>query len=199
MKSAMRVSAIDSCLSNILMSILCIGSISLASAAEPVGGKLKQAPGRTAAGGPRIPEPQGGHFDATQVGPIQPIPRKELTGRKVSQGKPDLIVDGLGFTSAGKVRYYILNLSNTAVNQPFVVDIHFNGQRRETVKHNGLPPAQSAARGIEHGKSRRLCASATPGGRRQPTDCGGGERGEQLAGAVTGSTLRRSCRAYREG
>ena len=140
MKSAMRVSAIDSCLSNILMSILCIGSISLASAAEPVGGKLKQAPGRTAAGGPRIPEPQGGHFDATQVGPIQPIPRKELTGRKVSQGKPDLIVDGLGFTSAGKVRYYILNLSNTAVNQPFVVDIHFNGQRRDTVKHNSLPP-----------------------------------------------------------
>lgn len=120
----------------VLMSILCIGSIASASAAGPVGGTLQQTPGRT---GPRIPEPQG-HFDATQVGPIQPIPRRELAGRNVSQGKPDLIVVGLGFTSEGKVRYYILNLSNTAVNQPFVVDIHFNGQRRDTVKHNGLPP-----------------------------------------------------------
>jgi hypothetical protein len=135
MKTAMRVSA-----SAVLTSILCIGSISLSTADEPVGGKLKPAPGRTAAGGPRIPEPQGGHFDATQVGPIQPIPKRELAGRNVSQGKPDLIVEGLGFTLEGKVRYFILNLSNTAANEPFVVDIHFNGQRRDTVKHNGLPP-----------------------------------------------------------
>ena len=135
MKSAVRIPA-----SAVLMSILCIGSICPASAGEPVGDKLKQVPGRTAGDGPRIPEPQGGHFDATQVGPIQPISRKALEGRNVSQGTPDLIVDGLGFTSEGKVRYYILNLSDTAVNQPFVVDIHFNGQRRDTVKHNGLPP-----------------------------------------------------------
>lgn len=134
MKSAMRLPA-----SAVLMSILCIGSICPASAGEPVGDKLKQVPGRTAGDGPRIPEPQG-HLDVTQVGPIQPISRKALEGRIVSHGKPELIVDGLGFTSEGKVRYYILNLGDTAVNQPFVVDIHFNGQRRDTVKHNGLPP-----------------------------------------------------------
>ena len=95
------------------------------------------------------------HIDVTDVGPVEPIPKKEIAGLKVSQEKPDLMVSGLGFTAEGKVRYYVQNISKMAVSQPFVVDVHYNGQRRDTVKHNGLPPLS---------QQRVESALANPGG-----------------------------------
>ena len=96
-------------------------------------------PGRASAGGPNIPLPQD-HFDVTSVGPVQPIPKIGLLGLKGSPGSPDLVIRGLSFTPEGRVRYYVLNVGGVAASQPFVVDIYYNGQRRDTVKHNGLPP-----------------------------------------------------------
>src|SRR5687768_16177483 len=52
-------------------------------------------------GGPRIPEPQG-RFDATYVGPVEPLGR--LGGGPVktaTPAQPDLVIRGLGFTSDG--------------------------------------------------------------------------------------------------
>lgn len=108
-------------------------------------GPLGTPPIGTRESGPRIPEPQG-HFDATYVGPVEPIPKIGLGalpvshGLPVSQGQPDLVIRALGFTSAGKVRYLVQNHGGVAASQPFVVDLYYNGQRRDTVKHNGLPP-----------------------------------------------------------
>lgn len=94
-------------------------------------------PGGTRDGGPRIPEPQA-RFDATYVGPVEPL--RNAGKMPVSQGQPELVIRGLGFTSAGKVRYFVQNHGGVAASQPFVVDLYYNGQRRDTVKHNGLPP-----------------------------------------------------------
>ncbi len=96
-------------------------------------------PGRTTESGPNIPLPQD-HFDATVVGPVEPIPKISLQGLMLSSTQPDLVIRGLGFTSEGKVRYFVLNLSRVITTPPFVVDMLYNGQRRDTVKHNGLPP-----------------------------------------------------------
>ena len=120
------------------------------SAAGPLG----TPPGGARNSGPRIPEPQG-HFDATHVGPVEPIPKLGLTAVHVSQGQPDLVIRALGFTPAGKVRYIVQNHGGAAASQPFVVDLYYNGQRRDTIKHNGLPPLSQQA--VESGL-------ANPGG-----------------------------------
>jgi hypothetical protein len=91
-------------------------------------------------GGPRIPEPQG-RFDATYVGPVEPLGKLGVGPVKTATpAQPDLVIRGLGFTSEGKVRYLVQNHGGVAASQPFVVDVYFNGQRRDTVKHGGLPP-----------------------------------------------------------
>jgi hypothetical protein len=107
-------------------------------------GSLSTPPGGTRDSGPRIPEPQG-HFDATDVGPVEPIPKIGLGALPVSQGQPDLVIRALGFTSAGKVRYLVQNHGRVAASQPFIVDLYYNGQRRDTIKHNGLPPLSQQA------------------------------------------------------
>jgi hypothetical protein len=103
-------------------------------------GPLGTPPGGAREGaGPRIAEPQG-HIDATYVGPVEPIAKVGLPGIKVNQSQADLVIRGLGFTGEGKVRYLVQNVGSVAVTQPFVVDVYYNGQRRDTVNHNGLPP-----------------------------------------------------------
>jgi hypothetical protein len=104
----------------------------MTSAAGPLGAP----PGRRDSG-PRIPEPQG-HFDATHVGPVEPL--RQMEKMRVAHGQPELVIRGLGFTAEGKVRYVVQNHGGVAASQPFVVDVYYNGQRRDTVKHNGLPP-----------------------------------------------------------
>ena len=59
---------------------------------------------------------------------------------RVAHGQPELVIRGLGFTGEGKVRYVVQIHGGVAASQPFVVDLYYNGQRRDTVKHNGLPP-----------------------------------------------------------
>ena len=108
------------------------------SAAGPIG-----APPYSGAreSGPRIAEPQT-RFDVTYVGPVEPMSKLTPEARPlpVSQGQADIVIRGLGFTSEGKVRYIVQNHGGTAASQPFVVDIYYNNQRRDTVKHSGLPP-----------------------------------------------------------
>jgi subtilase family serine protease len=101
-------------------------------------GPLGTPPSGSRDSGPRIAEPQG-RFDATYVGPVEPISKVTLAGMHVNQAQADLVVRGLGFTAEGKVRYFVQNVGGVATSGPFVVDIHYNGQRRDTVKHNGLP------------------------------------------------------------
>jgi hypothetical protein len=100
---------------------------------------LLVAPGAVLAGAPRIPEPQA-RFDVTWVGPVEPMTKLELAGAPGSPTQADLVVRGLGFTAEGKVRYFVQNHGRAAASQPFVVDLYYNGQRRDTVKHAGLPP-----------------------------------------------------------
>jgi hypothetical protein len=103
-------------------------------------GPLGSPPRTPAAPQPRIAEPQA-RFDATYVGPVEPIAKLGSGWIKASQGQqPDLVIVGLGFTADGKVRYVVQNHGGAPASQPFVVDLYFNGQRRDTVKHNGLPP-----------------------------------------------------------
>jgi len=101
-------------------------------------GPLGTAPSGARESGPRIAEPQG-RFDVTSVGPVEPISKITLAGMHVNQGQTDLVVRGLGFTAEGKVRYVVQNVGGVATSGPFVVDVFYNGQRRDTVKHNGLP------------------------------------------------------------
>jgi hypothetical protein len=101
-------------------------------------GSLGTAPSGARESGPRIAEPQG-RFDVTYVGPVEPISKVTLAGMHVNQGQADLVIRGLGFTSEGKVRYFVQNIGGVATSGPFVVDVFYNGQRRDTVKHNGLP------------------------------------------------------------
>jgi hypothetical protein len=71
---------------------------------------------------------------------VESIPKIGLQGLVLASTQPDLVIRGLSFTPEGKVRYFVLNLSTQAAAPPFVVDLLYNGQRRDTVKHNGLPP-----------------------------------------------------------
>ena len=100
---------------------------------------LMPVPGRKTESGPNIPLPQD-HFDVTSVGPVEPIPKIALQGLSLASTGTDLVIRGLSFTPEGKVRYFVLNLSRQTAAPPFVVDLLYNGQRRDTVKHNGLPP-----------------------------------------------------------
>lgn len=123
---------------NLRLVCLCLlVAASGASALEP--SPTAPMPGAVIARAPRIPEPQG-HVDVTYVGPVEAMAKLEMSGMSVSQTQPDLVIRGLGFTAEGKVRYFVQNHGRVPASQPFVVDVYYNGQRRDTVKHNGLPP-----------------------------------------------------------
>lgn len=117
--------------------LLVATSWSTTRAESPTGVARPQlARGTTA---PRIPEPQG-RFDVTWMGPVEPIAKLSPVEWRPVKGQPDLVLRGLGFTAEGKVRYIVQNHGDVAASQPFVVDLYYNGQRRDTVKHTGLPP-----------------------------------------------------------
>jgi hypothetical protein len=112
MKTVMRISA-----STALMVILCIGLSSLASAVEfPTGPVTSSA----------LPQPE--------LGPVQPFNGK-LGGQQT-----DLVVTSFGLTADGRMTYIVVNRGRTAANSPFVVDLIIDGKRKDTIKHNALPP-----------------------------------------------------------
>lgn len=76
---------------------------------------------------------------AAEKGPITPLEGKPGVLKKSPQGS-DLAIGYVGFADDGRVTYTVENRGNSAANSPFVVDILINGERKDTVKHDPLPP-----------------------------------------------------------
>jgi CARDB protein len=72
------------------------------------------------------------------LGPVQPFDTK-IGGFLPSQ-QTDLVVASFGLTADGRMTYIVVNRGRTAANSPFVVDLFIDGTRKDTVKHNALPP-----------------------------------------------------------
>jgi hypothetical protein len=104
-----------------LMTILCIGSISLASAFDPPTGPVTSA----------VLQPP-------ELGPVQPFNGK--MGGLLPPQQTDLAITSFGLTADGRMTYIVVNRGRTAANSPFVVDLIIDGMRKDTIKHNALPP-----------------------------------------------------------
>lgn len=83
------------------------------------------------------PQTEALRFPA-EKGPIMPLEGKPRLS-KSPQGS-DLAIGSVGFANDGRVTYTVENRGNSAANSPFVVDILINGERKDTVKHDPLPP-----------------------------------------------------------
>ena len=116
MKTIMGTSA-----SVALMSILSFGLISSATAFDPTTAPVA-----------------GAVFQPPELGPVQPFNAK-TTGLPSPQ-QTDLAVTLFGLTADGRMTYIVVNRGRTAANSPFVVDLIIDGTRKDTVKHNALPP-----------------------------------------------------------
>jgi hypothetical protein len=116
MKTFMRASA-----SVALMSIFSFGLIVSATAFDP-----STAPVTSAV------------LHPPELGPVQPLNVK-MGGLLPSQ-QTDLAVASFGLTADGRTTYIVVNRGRTAANSPFVVDLFIDGTRKDTVKHNALPP-----------------------------------------------------------
>ena len=73
-----------------------------------------------------------------ELGPVQPFNAK-TTGLLPPQ-QTDLAVTLFGLTADGRMTYIVINRGRIAANSPFVVDLFIDGTRKDTVKHNALPP-----------------------------------------------------------
>jgi len=73
-----------------------------------------------------------------ELGPVQPFNTK-ITGLPPPQ-QTDLAVTLFGLTADARMTYIVVNRGRTAANSPFVVDLFIDGTRKDTVKHNALPP-----------------------------------------------------------
>ncbi|MGQ0429925.1 MAG: CARDB domain-containing protein [Gammaproteobacteria bacterium] len=78
---------------------------------------------------------------AAELGPVTPLVAKMGIGPAPSQA--DLVIGFLGFSSDGRVMYQVQNRGQSSTENPFVVDIFIDGERRDTVKHPPLPPFSS--------------------------------------------------------
>jgi len=73
-----------------------------------------------------------------ELGPVQSFNAK--TGGLLPSQQTDLAVTSFGLTADGRMTYVVVNRGRTAANSPFVVDLFIGGKRKDTVKHNALPP-----------------------------------------------------------
>lgn len=84
------------------------------------------------------PQTEALQFPA-EKGPIMPLEGKPGLSKKSPQGS-DLAIGYVGFANDGRVTYTVENRGNSSANSSFVVDILINGERKDTVKHDPLPP-----------------------------------------------------------
>ncbi|MEO5656652.1 MAG: CARDB domain-containing protein [Nitrospiria bacterium] len=75
---------------------------------------------------------------SAEKGPITPLVTK--SDKMTPTQEADLAFGVVGFADDGRVIYVVQNRGRTAANSPFVVDILVDGVRKDTVKHDPLPP-----------------------------------------------------------
>jgi len=104
-----------------LMNILSFGLVTSATAFDPSTAPVTSA----------ILQPP-------ELGPVQPLNVK--MGGLLPTQQTDLAVASFGLTADRRMTYIVVNRGRTAANSPFVVDLFIDGTRKDTVKHNALPP-----------------------------------------------------------